>query len=780
MPDLLLLSDFPFESPNWPAHWIWAHGPGSRFEAALFTRSFTLNNDTDSLRIHVSADNRYRLFLNGQVVGDGPTPGDLEHWHFDSYNLGPISSGSHTLTAVAWHDRDHAPGAQHSARPGFMLAAEAPFDTMLSTGDAWQCKVLSDHHSLRPNEHVLLAGPSYQTNGLTADDLQPSDSDVSEHWSTPEIWESVTDRRAEIAVQPWRLQLRRIPAMHREVVPLGKLRKVTSHPESITLPETWQSNPGQSAITIPAKARVVCMLDMQELVVGTPKLVASQGKGAKIEIRYQEGLLTNPDDLLGKAHRDADGVMPNFCLVDEYLADSRDDVVFEPYIPRTWRYLELTIETAGEPITLHNAIATTQNYPVDLEARYDTDEWFTQIVEPGLRTTRLCAQETFVDGPYYEYMQYTTDTWLQMLVSFVTHRDDRLEREAIRCFHHAQRPEGWIPSRYPSRIPQLIPTIGLVYITMLRDFLLWRGDKPFIENHSDAIRRLIDAFNRHRHSNGLLDRLPSWSFVDWVLHPAWRNGVPPKSDDGQSYVNSLLFLNGLIEAAELFRLLGDDVQAARWEDQAALLRAELRRCAWSPERQLFIDDPSGENISVHTNTLAALTGCADGLLDPIELIERMLADEKAAQPSLYFHTFIFEVFRRAGQAQRFWPMMRTWHDLLSNGLTTFPETPDPARSDCHAWASHPLYHYFATLIGIRPTAPGCSEMQLCPPLRESIDPELPDKIAGTFSTPLGPCQVELKSQGKQWDATLHIPQGMSVNVAGPAVASHEIYTLTKG
>jgi hypothetical protein len=50
------------------------------------------------------------------------------------------------------------------------------------------------------------------------------------------------------------------------------------------------------------------------------------------------------------------------------------------------------------------------------------------------------------------------------------------------------------------------------------------------------------------------------------------------------------------------------------------------------------------------------------------------------------------------------------------GLTTVPETPEPTRSDTHAWSAHPNHGLLATVLGVRPAAPGFAAVRVAPAL----------------------------------------------------------------
>src|SRR4051812_32126496 len=66
---------------QWTASWI-THptAPGKDYGVFHFRRTFELSDKPQSFIVHVTADNRYRLFVNGKAVGIGPARGDKMHW----------------------------------------------------------------------------------------------------------------------------------------------------------------------------------------------------------------------------------------------------------------------------------------------------------------------------------------------------------------------------------------------------------------------------------------------------------------------------------------------------------------------------------------------------------------------------------------------------------------------------------------------------------------------------------------------------------------------------
>ena len=83
-------------------------------------------------RIHVTADERYDLYVDGLRVGRGSERGDAANWFYESYDL-TLPAGRHTLVARVWTLGDKAPFAQITLRPGFLLAAEGDAGAPVAT-----------------------------------------------------------------------------------------------------------------------------------------------------------------------------------------------------------------------------------------------------------------------------------------------------------------------------------------------------------------------------------------------------------------------------------------------------------------------------------------------------------------------------------------------------------------------------------------------------------------------------------------------------------------------
>ena len=113
-------------------------------------------------------------------------------------------------------------------------------------------------------------------------------------------------------------------------------------------------------VTIAASRHVHLLLDRKTLTTAYPQLTVSGGKGASIRLTYSEALY---DAKQQKGDRNEVGDRQALGVNDLFLPDGGARRTFEPLWWRVWRYLDLDIQTAGEPLTLDALRAEYTAYP---------------------------------------------------------------------------------------------------------------------------------------------------------------------------------------------------------------------------------------------------------------------------------------------------------------------------------------------------------------------------------------------------------------------------------
>jgi hypothetical protein len=466
------------------------------------------------------------------------------------------------------------------------------------------------------------------------------------------------------------------------------------------------------------------MLDRKTLTTAYPRLVVSGGKGAKVRLTYSEALYDKDKQ---KGDRDAVDDRQAYGLNDSFLPDGGEHRVFEPLWWRTWRYLDLDIETADQPLTLESLTANFSAYPFEERAKLQTgDADLDKIWEISWRTARLDAHETYMDTPYYEQLQYVGDTRIQALISYSVSGDARLARQAIEAFNDSRIPEGITRSRYPSALPQNIPTFSLLWIGMLHDWWMYRPDPAPVRESMQGTRSVLGWFEQHERPDGLLEKLPWWSFIDWV-----PSGETPTYDaHGESCITTLEYLGALNDAADLEQHFGDAGTAGRYRERAAHVRAGIHDKCWNGQRALLADNPDQNVFSQQANILGVLYDVIPAERQK-DVLRQMLAIEPGTTPngmlsaSYYFRFYLARALEHAGMADEYLGSLEPWRKLLALHFSTWPEQPEPTRSDSHAWTSHPIYDLLTLVAGIEPGSAGFGTVKIAPHLLDSVPPAYP-------------------------------------------------------
>jgi hypothetical protein len=381
-----------------------------------------------------------------------------------------------------------------------------------------------------------------------------------------------------------------------------------------------------------------------------------------------------------------------------------------------------------------------------------SDQRLDKLIPVTLRGLQMCAHETYMDCPYYEQMMYVGDTRLEALTTYAISADDRLPRKAILLFERSRLADGFTQACYPSRDVQVIAPFALWWIGMVYDYALWRGDRAFIARMLPGVRSVLEGFLAHVNADNLLQASEGWNFTDWSS--AWPLGVPPDGFDGLSGVLNWHLVYTLGLAARLEKWAGEALIAQRWQGWQDTIATASKTHFWDEPRGLLADDQAHTSFSEHTQCLALLSGALEGEAYT-RTVESLLGDVSLTRTTIYFTHYLFETYYMLRQPAAFFKRMALWFGLQQQGFKTTPEQPEPSRSDCHGWGAHPLYHYFATLLGIRPASFGFEQVEIAPMSGHLTS------LAGEMVHPNGLIQADLHFENNCVRGDISLPTGLT-------------------
>jgi alpha-L-rhamnosidase len=741
---------------QWSAIWI-SHPTAPLREPIVlhFRKSIDLRTVPQHYVVHVSGDRRFLFYVNGERMGAGPAASDLPHWRYETFDLAPaLHAGTNLLTATVWNFGIYSAIAQISDRTAFLVQGDTAQETAVDTNESWLVAEepgiavvpraddgRGDYMAASPGETLDAAKYGWNWQQL---------GDTSQHWLPARTAMREDDSAGagqaaaeyDVANIPWRLMPDPLPQMtYKDESPGDIVRAGLANAAASGFPK--------SALIIPPHTTTQLMLDRKTLTTAYPELAFSGGRGSRIVLTYAEALY---DAQLKKGNRNDISGRHAVGFHDIVLPDGGKQHVFEPLWWRTWRYLQMDVETGDEALTLEHLGAHESTYPFEQRALFDSgDADLERIWEIGWRTARLDAHETYMDTPYYEQLQYIGDTRIQALISYAVTGDDRLARQAIAAFANSHIPEGLTQSRYPSSLEQIIPPFSLYWIGMLDDLYWYRPDAQIVADNLQGTRDVLAWFFGYLQPDGLLREPPYWNFVDWV--PEGQK-IPTFDAHGESCVLSLELAGALHDASELERALGDPAIAASYDARLKQMRDGIYERCWSPERKLLADTPDRSIFSEHANILGVIYDMIPKG-DQQAVLRRVIDDREHLMPaSYYFRFYLARALEHAGLGNLYISSLGPWRELLPMGFSTWPEMPGDSRSDSHAWSAHPTYDLLTIVGGIHPGTPGFRTVRIAPELSDL------KSLTVRYPHPLGEIVAHYQVTGSGLHADINLPPGL--------------------
>ncbi len=677
----------------------------------------------DKFIVYVSADNRYRLFVNGRQVCFGPSVGDINNQRYETIDIADwLVSGENIIAAKVVNFGEHRKASQHTFQTAFILQGEQTNKVDVNTGSSDWKVVKNEAYAVIPFNSDSLK--SYYAAG-------PGDRvDASRYpWGWKNVnyndkeWFKPRKATVEFAVgrgflygSTWFLVERTIPFMEEKYEAFAKIARTNG----VKVNDAFLS--GNKPLVVPKNSKVSILIDQAYHTTGFPELTYSKGKNSAIKITYAEALLKDIDQakpisdgnnirLDLKGDRNVIEGKSIFGYYDIILPDGGNNRFFKPLSRRTYRFIQLDIETGEQELVLNKYHGVYTGYPFEENAKFNVDDKFlTKVWENSWRTLRNSAEESFFD-PYYEQLQYIGDTRIEALVSIYVSGDDRLMRKAIKQFDDSRIPNGLTQSRYPSYIVQVIPTYSLLWIDMIHDYHMYRDDPEFAKQFLPGVESVLKWFEKRVDKTGMLTGLEWWNFTDWTID--YQNGIPIGADDGYSANVSLQFVKSLEHAVALFEFYGMKYEADKYRNLSKRIKQSVMRNCYDEAKGLIAETPDKKRFSQHTNIFGILTDTYKKD-NQSKVMQQILDDKTLIQSTIYFKFYLFRALQKSGQGDKYLDLLQPWKTMIDNGMTTFGETDINPRSECHAWSASPCFDFLHTVGGIYPSEAGFKSVVIAP------------------------------------------------------------------
>jgi alpha-L-rhamnosidase len=742
----------------WKASWIWATGdPDASAQFLLFRRSVTLRQRPRLASAFCTASRKYQLFVNGRLVGRGPSPGGPRWQPYDAHDLSPyLERGANVIAALCFHEAGEprfgraadsgggrSPGSD--AAPGgflFQVAIDDGGDGAreLVSDERWRCWRAAPWRA--PFGESAASRTSRRELGEICDSrrepvgwLLPGFNDAG--WVTPDLL-------GPALTPPWeRLVPRQIPFLREEAV--SPLRSESKDPQP--------ASPGGNR---------TLHLDFGRLMVGYPCLRVPASAQGTLELTYGDWV-------------DADGRLvarpgePR--QVDRLLLPARaqkragsERLTWQPFGRRAFRYLEATLQSGDAaappsfwPLTAEGLSVAAVGYPVEEGGEFRcSDPLLDEIWALGRETLRCAMQEQYESCPIRAPVQRVSDTRIDALMNYYAFGDYRLVGQAL--WQLAQRQRSALGARRSAEEGPVLPSAErrapsaeersdeLLWVLMLADYLRYSGDERLARQLLPELRARLTALHAATNEHGLIG-----------------------ADGREETAPNALYAAALREAAALARRLEDS--GGEYEHRERSVRQAFNWSLWSESEHAFATERTRDGLShgvgSHANWLVLYLEAAEPARRRL-VLRRLLADRPAIlRLSPAFQFYVLETLFREGYVEDALDLIRSvWGEMLRRGATAcwerleWPEaTGVPAGSLCHAASGAPTYLLPARVLGVTPRQPAGLVVRPCPTGLEWAE--------GTVPTLRGPARFGWRKHAEGFELTADLPPALQADLILP-------------
>ena len=195
------------------------------------------------------------------------------------------------------------------------------------------------------------------------------------------------------------------------------------------------------------------------------------------------------------------------------------DYALESIEPYTFRYLKIMVLDGTAKI--HRAGIREYANPEAVCSFGSDDLDLKTLFEAARQTFRQNATDLYMDCPGRERAGWLCDSFFTARSEALLCGSSKVETNFLENFllpeSFGDVPQGMLPMCYPSEHPggRHIPQWAMWLVLELEEYLERTADRDLIDRFESKVFALLDYFKPFENSDGLLENLPSWNFLEW-------------------------------------------------------------------------------------------------------------------------------------------------------------------------------------------------------------------------------------------------------------------------
>jgi len=762
---------------------VWPRGRATEMNLFVGFRAAVEPPANAKVVLRVAASTLYRARVNGRFVAHGPARGPHGYYRVDEWDITQALGAPQnvvSLEVAGYNVNSYYLLDQPSFLQAEVVAGEKVLASTAGDGNRFDAAILDGrvqkvqrYSFQRPFVEVYRLRPGFdgwqreasapfatvETAVVEAKRLLPrrvlapdfnvvspvshvSEGRVQKRSTNERLWKD----RALVNIGP---QLKGYTEAELETVLSSELQQLVSVPSAAPLSRAWRAGD-----TIALRSGGYRILDLGRNLTGFPGLAATCTLHTELRLAFDEILSGDDVDFkrLGAVSAISYSLEPGTYHLE----------ALEPYTLRYLKLIALEGDCRVEGVYLRELA-----HPAITGARFAaSDERLNRLFDAGVATFRQNTLDVFMDCPSRERAGWLCDSFFTARSAFSLTGVPLVEDAFFENFLRAERfehlPDGMLPMCYPADHNDgvYIPNWALWFAVQLEEYAARGGDRAVVEGLRPRVMKLLEFFRGYENADGLLEKLPSWVFIEWSEANKFVQDV--------SYPSNMLYAGALDAAGRVYRR--PDLAA-----KAARIRDVVRRQSFDGE--FFVDNAVRRDGKLEvtrnrtevcqyfafffgvadTKADAALWQKLQGQFGPGRRDTRAFAEVHQAN-SFVGNMLRMELLSREARSQQILSESIDYLLYMVERTGTLWENVGANASLNHGFASHIVRTLQRDVLGVYAVDPRAKQITL-----RFGDATL-EWCEGTVPTPDGPIRIRWWQEGGSLDYRVAAPAGYRVTI----------------